>query len=340
MANGFKPIYYEYITQVTNIFNFFLNILYKFNTEHIHINNFIDLHNLIIFLIIFSINNIIFLNRLILILKKIIYHYIKTKTIYLQKLNNIENNLTEINIKILNLYYNISNIDNENYIIPPMHLQNKNITYNDNLYKNYTNLDLYSLNTLDNDSNIDNLISPTISQQPIINLINLDDNYIDYKEVNIGYNNYYKLHCFKTLLSNLPFNLLMYINDLEQIVIKIGNEKSFKYINSKLYKIYNNKNNINKNIKSILCNNNIQELNKKCYSIDCKYYHDYIIGYPDNSHKDRQFSPNPIVYSCNNFRDGSKVKENINNVDWYDAINLYQSSLSNILIGCIHSIKK
>jgi len=104
-----------------------------------------------------------------------------------------------------------------------------------------------------------------------------------------------------------------------------------------LYRTYDIKNKIN-NDRSILCNNNIKSLNKKCQNgIDCKYYHDIILGYEDNYHKDRQFSYNPIIYNCVSFKDGLQVKENIQKINWIDAINLYQSNLSCILIACIHA---
>ena len=148
----------------------------------------------------------------------------------------------------------------------------------------------------------------------------------------------YKLHIYETLESDIPLNLLVYVKKIDQIVIKVGSEHNFKFINSKLYRTYDMKNKIN-NDRSILCNNNIKELNKKCQNgINCKYYHDIILGYEDNYHIDRQFSYNPIIYNCVSFKDGLHAKENIKKINWYDAINLYQSSLSCILIGCLHAI--
>ena len=56
---------------------------------------------------------------------------------------------------------------------------------------------------------------------------------------------------------------------------------------------------------------NIKSLNKKCPNgKDCRYYHDIIIGYEDNSHFNRQFSYNPIIYNCITSKDGFYVKEN------------------------------
>ena len=131
--------------------------------------------------------------------------------------------------------------------------------------------------------------------------------------------------------------MIVYVKEINQIVIKIGNEKKFQYINSKLYKTYNIANKTD-NGRSILCNNNIKKLNKKCLNgINCKYYHDIILGYKDNFHNNRQFSCNPIIYNCVNFKDGEYVKENIKKIDWHDAINLYQSNLSCLLIACMHA---
>jgi len=248
----------------------------------------------------------------------------------------------------LNLVYIATDLDNTHYNLlkkyNDIHLIHENITYkkllentiytkhntnlNSNIIINNINLEL---------SDIDDLMINHIDS------INTNDykyniNKIPYDYVNIGFDNMYKLHIFDTLNCDIPFNLLVYIKSIDQVVIKIGNEHKFKYINSKLYRTYDVKNKIN-NDRSILCNNNIKELNKKCANgRDCKYYHDIILGYNDNYHNNRQFSYNPIIYNCITFKDGFYVKENVKKINWYDAINLYQSNLSCILIGCIHSM--
>lgn len=328
-------------TNLHNLFSFFNNYIININN-----NNFNQINNLIQYILLFCINNIYLLNKLLINLNSIIDTYINNKKKYINKIKDIEQSISNINDNIISSYnkisikkdyslqinlisnhinYNI--INNKNIINPSLNdLNNLNDSHDIN-----NNLELYSL------SNIESLINDNINY---LKYYKKDDNFIDYKHINIGFGNYYKLHCYKYLKKTLPFNLLMHIQELDQVVIKIGDDSNYKYINSKLFKVYTLKNDNLINNKSILCNNNIKELNKKCYIENCKYYHDYIIGYKDNYHKDRQFSSNPIVYNCSNFKDGSKIKDNIKNIEWYDAINLYQSSLSNILIGCIHSLKK
>lgn len=316
---------------LNDIFSFFTIILNNINNNN---NNFIYIHDVITYLLLFCMNNIYLLQKLHKNIQYIIKQYIYNKQKYLNKLKNIEISLNNINIDIIKSYNEISIKKQEELNIS----LKQNIIYihdkiDNNLYNSEknNNLNLYSLN------DIEQLL---ISNSNYLKFYKKDDNFIDYKYINLGYSNYYKINCYKYLKDTLPFNLLMYIQELDQIVIKLGEENNFKYINSKLYKVYNSKNEKTINNKSILCNNNIKDLNKKCYVENCKYYHDYIIGYKDNYHKDRQFSSNPIVYNCIDFKDGSKVKENIKNIEWFDAINIYQASLSTILIGCIHSLKK
>ena len=247
----------------------------------------------------------------------------------------------------LNLIYITTDLDNTHYNLlkkyNDLNLINEHITYkkilenniflksntylNSNIINNNVNLEIVSI-----DSIIDSIINTTDCEYN-----NIYDK-APYEYVNIGFDNMYKLHIYDSLKCNIPFNLLVYIKSIDQVVIKIGNEHKYKYINSKLYRTYDVKNKIN-NDRSILCNNNIKELNKKCINgKDCKYYHDIILGYDDNYHQNRQFSYNPIIYNCISFKDGFYVKENIKKINWYDAINLYQSNLSCILIGCIHSM--
>ena len=146
------------------------------------------------------------------------------------------------------------------------------------------------------------------------------------------------LETYENIRDNIPINKLVFIKNINQVVMKIGTETNYKFINSNLCKVYSNKNNkYCNNTRSIICNNNIKKFNKKCINKDCLYFHDPILGYEDNFHKIRQFSNNPIVYNNILFKSGDLVSDNIKKTDWIDAINLYQSSLSNILIACMHS---
>jgi hypothetical protein len=319
-----------------NLTTLFLTISEILNKLHIH--NFNSLDSIIKYILLICINNIYLLNKIIIQIKSIIYLYILEKKSYISKLKKIEISLNNMNTDVIDMYNKLS--------IKKKYILNINlitdVSYIDLLYNKKDNLEIYEL------IDLDNLINSSIisNKSEHLKLYKKDTNFIDYTNINIGFGNFYKLHCYKYLNNNLPFNLLIYVQELDQIIIKVGNNDNFQYINSKLYKVYNTKNDydiINNNTincKSILCNNNIKSLNKKCYIENCKYYHDYILGYKDNYHKDRQFSSNPIVYNCSNFKDGSKIKNNIKNIEWHNAINLYQSSLSNILIGCIHSIVK
>lgn len=318
-----------------SLYNIFYNIFELIDTFKFNINY----NDTIILILLFCINNIYYLNKIVYLLENINYIYNNYTIIQLNKINKKINTLE---IQILNEYNKLS-IDN-NYKNIYINLIKKN--KKKQILKDYTknNLELYDLNNLEliltenNLNNSDNLFNPEI-----INYKN--NNYNGIQKINIGYNNYYYLHSFKYLNNELPINLLMYIQEIDQIVIKVGYDGKYKYINSRLYSVYNNyqfgnthyrENNLDK-YKSIICNNNIKELNKKCYNTNCKYYHDYIIGYSDNSDNYRVFSSNPIVYNCLNFKDGSAVSTNIKKIKWYDAINVYQSSLSNILIACVHS---
>ena len=282
-----------------------------------------------LFMVIF---NILFLVRKIITFFSILFdNLINYNSKYKKQISNILSELNGNHNEILEKYNSL-------------YLDNKSIKHKD-LFKyhflnNKSNDRLMNSNIVQNNINLNIL---DISSNDILNTINTNlkkINYInseDYNFVNLGYDNFYKLHIFNSLEDNIPFNLLVYVKEINQVVIKIGNDKKFQYINSKLYKTYNAKNEID-NGHSILCNNNIKKINKKCLNgINCKYYHDIILGYKDNAHKSRQFSCNPIIYDCINFKDGSYVKENVKKINWYDAINLYQSNLSCILIACMHS---
>lgn len=333
----------DFTIQLNNIFVIFFNILSSILTTHIPINNHIDCDNsyisLIQLLLLFCINNIYLLQKLLVKIKETLKLIQINKINLVNKITNIEQTLNKNNTEILFLYNSISiknnNRNNLNFIL----LKKINFNFNKQLS---SNLELYSLDNLEN-----NFINDDDSIDPLITYNN--NNFLGYKKVNIGFNNYYNLHSYQYLRSDLPLNLLIYVKELDQVIIKLGINNKFKYINSKLYKVYNTfdnqldhkTNNINNfydyRYNSILCNNNIKELNKKCYTENCKYYHDYILGYTDNYHKTRYFSSNPIVYNCPTFKDGSQIKENKKKIPWYNAINLYQSSLSNLLIACIHA---
>lgn len=313
------------------LYNIFNLLFTKLNTI-LENDKYYNYDYLIKYILIFCINTIFFLNKLLIQINKILQHNIEKNKKLLIKIHNIENSLNTKNIEIMNLYDNIFKNNDKNITIKVL----KKINY-DGDHKNDDNLDLYSL---DNDNCINKLINNNTNLEKcnLLSSYKNDSNYLGYKKINIGFNNFYYLHTFEYIESNLPFNLLLYIKEIDQVLIKIGKNNKFQYINSKLYKTYNFSDYSNENkFHSILCNNNIQKLNKKCFNKQCKYYHDYILGYKDNYHKTRSFTLNPIVYNCISFKDGTKVKENIKKISWYDAINLYQSSLSNILISCIHS---
>ncbi len=299
-----------------------INILFKYIFSYITLQLTLNSSS------IYSINNYInsiltFLNLNVLLLTELIsklHIYSKNQKIQIQKLNILSDKLSNIHLNLLEEYNNISKsiLQEEKTEI----ILDKATKYNLN---SINNLDLYELD------NLDDLLNNNI-------IYSNNDNYIKDDYINIGFNNYYKLSIYKNLNGELPFNTLIYVKELDQIVMKIGEKNNFRFINSKLYKIYNIKN--ENNSKSIICNNNIKDLNKKCNIPNCKFYHDYIIGYKDNADIDRQFSYNPIVYNCLDFKDGSKVKENTKKIKWYDAINLYQANLSCLLIACIHSMQK
>jgi hypothetical protein len=322
--------------QLNNIFVIFFNILSTFLNNRISINNILEYETstiVIKIILLFSINNIYLLNKLIIKIKEVLSITKYRQDYLLNKINNIEKILNNKNTEILDLYNTLS--QKEVITINSIPLLKK-INYN-TTKKIQINLDIYPIDNLEL-----SLIDDNNFIDPLLNY-NKNSNYLGFKNISIGFNNHYNLHCYQYLKPNLPLNLLLYVQEVDQVIIKIGNNKQYKYVNSKLYKVYNtydstsltyfNENKFN----SILCNNNIKELNKKCYSDNCKYYHDYILGYADNIHKTRYYSSNPIVYNCPSFKDGSKIKENVKKIPWYNAINLYQSSLSNLLLGCIHS---
>ena len=82
--------------------------------------------------------------------------------------------------------------------------------------------------------------------------------------INIGFDNYYYLHCVNEIndinKDKIPFNLLIYDKSIDQIVMKVGGLNKYKWINSKLSKVYNfSKSNVD-NSRSIICNNNLRNI--------------------------------------------------------------------------------
>lgn len=319
-----------------NLYNLFKNLISQFyikskntqcsNKQNIYSDS--DVNN--IFVLLFNI--FLLLDSLLQFfyceIEKYNYNNEKNKKNAKLMLNSLNTN----HYNLLKLYHNQYDIKGKYTYLKLLenvsnYKSNTYITSNINFMKD--NIEIYDIEDL--------LNSPTIELNSICN-IEVHKNKIQYEYVDIGFNNMYKLHIYNNLEDNIPFNLLVYVKKIDQVVIKVGNDNNFKFINSKLYRTYDIKNKIN-NDRSILCNNNIKALKKKCQNgSECKYYHDIILGYEDNYHSDRQFSFNPIIYNCVSFKDGPYVKENTKKINWHDAINLYQSNLSCILIACIHSI--
>ncbi len=280
-------------------------------------------------------NFIFFFKKLCNNIHEIVDEFIEYRDNYGVQIDNILNELITLDqstiIKYNELYYK-NNYIKYNDIISSYE---NNVKYNKKI-KNDAHMAIklsYNNIIIHNNIELEDIYTLIIPKEKSINEKNNNYNYVD-----IGYGNKYKLNIYNTIHDNIPLNLLVYIKQLDQIVIKVGNENKYQFINSKLYRVYNPRNKID-NDRSIICNNNIKKYNKKCQNgTRCKYYHDPIIGYEDNYHQTRQFSSNPIIYNCIDFKDGTKVKENVKNIPWPDAVNLYQSSLSVILIACIHSI--
>ena len=294
--------------KINNIFILFFHLIFLFKSLINFFNIFLDIH----------IKNV---------------HKYNLNMIYIEKsLNDTHYNLLK---KYNDLNFNLTNSEHITYgkLIQGSYYNKTNYNMSSYIINNNNNLNIYDIpeiiETITHSTNSNK--SSTYNSQ--------SSHKIPYEYVNIGFNNMYKLHIYESLEDDIPFNLLVFVKKIDQVVMKIGNDHKYKYINSKIYRTYDIKNKIN-NDRSILCNNNIKSLNKKCQNgINCKYYHDIIIGYDDNFHSDRQFSYNPIIYNCITFKDGLYVKENIKKINWIDAINLYQSNLSCILIGCMHSMR-
>ena len=310
IINGFIK-YEKYIDKFNyDDYNFALN-----NNEYEIINNII-LQNFNTY-----INNI---NNYVKILKKKNKKYNKLKLSIIKKIDN----LMIDNIKT-HTYIDSTKIIIENDIVTKIDNIHNIINYkkfNNNFINEHHNIDIIDDNEL-----INNYLYNNENEYEIIKLPKK-------KLINIGYNNYYKLPEYEYLSSNIPLNVIVYINNINSVVIKIGNEEKYKYINAIIGRVPEN-NNCN-NIRSIICNNNIVKYNKKCQNgLDCSYYHDPIIGYSDISHKERQYSHNPLIYNCTNFKDGKYIKDNVKKISWEDGLNLYQSSFACILLGLIHSLE-
>lgn len=153
------------------------------------------------------------------------------------------------------------------------------------------------------------------------------------EEVDIGFGNKYSLHVVRNA-EDAPFDTLVFDKQTKQVIIKLGNNHKSKIVNAKLSNVYKQPED---NSRSIICNNNIKNKKTYCHNRNCKYYHDPYIGYMENMHESRQFANCPVVYNCPDFKSGSCVQKNTKCVDWVDSITLYQSSLCNLLIACIHS---
>lgn len=222
-----------------------------------------------------------------------------------KKYNKNKNILIDKIDKLLVDIHGISNIiDNKVFIIP-----NTSITDIDNYY-NHNQYKLFSNNFINIEDNLD-----LIDYNIFINHKDLQYDTIilpKKQSVNLGFDNFYDLPVYKYLSSNIPLNVIVYIEELKSVIIKIGNNKKYKYINSSISRVSNNDENDNK--RSIICNNNLVKYNKKCINgKDCSYYHDPIIGFADIAHSERQFSHNPLIYNCPNFKDGKYIKDNVKN---------------------------
>ncbi len=179
------------------------------------------------------------------------------------------------------------------------------------------------------------LLSPL--KPKCIHPMQLDDfvSEVSPKMVNIGFDNYYPFDQIESVSIKTPMNTLLYDKQTHHIIIKVGSMNKYKIINTQLCNVYTSKS--TDNSRSIICNNNLVSKGLRCYNSSCKYYHDPYLGYKDNAHPARQYSNCPIVYSKPDFKSGSTISHNAKKVNWPEAITLYQSSLNNILLACIHA---
>jgi len=279
-------------------------------------NNFLKTYNSILDNIIESLKNI----------KKQNKKYTKYKNTIINKFDTLLINIDKLNI----------NIDNSNFIIENETITNINTINNNYEYKIFNTLFLNNNNNLDIIDNND-ILKNFLNN----NIINNDYEQITIPKkqlVNIGFENYYELPVYSYLSINIPLNIIVFIDEIKSVVIKVGNSKKFKYINATIGRVPENVAEKN-NQRSIICNNNLVKYNKKCISgKNCTYYHDPIIGFADIAHYERQYSHNPLIYNCSNFKDGKYIKENVKKINWEEGLNLYQTSFAWMLLGLVHSI--
>lgn len=317
-----------------NILNYYTIIVKLLD----NINFLIDEFNVINYNVIFN-NNYELLSNLFLNLYKNIIFTINNHIKYIRNTNKkYVKNKSNINKDLDNLLFDINSID-EKINTSLFVIKNKDIDYITNI--EYSNIyKKFDISFINDDNNLNILDYSSIGTTHTNNsTYNSNIVYLpDKKLVNIGLDNYYELPVYNTLNDNIPLNIIVYIEDIKTVLIKVGSINNFKYINAVIGKVPNN--NLEKNNqRSIICNNNIQKYNKKCPNgTECTYYHDPIIGYPDIAHYERQYSHNPLIYNCVNFKNGEHIKENCKNVSWEDGLNLYQTSFAWVLLGLIHSL--
>lgn len=262
-------------------------------------------------------------NNIVKTIKKQNKKYTKYKNNFIKQFDDLLIDIDKIH----------TNIDNSNIII-----KNNTITEIDNLYNNYQ-YKIFNTTFLNDSDNLD-----IIDDKTIITSINKKKEYdtiiLPKKQlVNIGYDNYYELPVFNYLSNSIPLNTIVYVEEIKSVIIKVGNQNKFKYINATIGRVPENTIDKN-NQRSIICNNNIIKYNKKCINgHKCTYYHDPIIGFSDIAHYERQYSHNPLIYNCSNFKDGKYIKENVKKINWEEGLNLYQTSFAWVLLGLIHSLE-
>ena len=172
--------------QLNNIFVIFFNILSTFLNNTISINNTLEYETstiVIKIILLFSINNIYLLNKLIVKIKEVMTITKYRRDYLLNKINNIEKILNNKNTEILDLYNTLSQKEVITMNSIPLL---KKINYNTSK-KIQKNLDIYPIDNLDL-SFIDdnNLIDPLLNY-------NKDSNYIGFQKISIGFNNHYNL---------------------------------------------------------------------------------------------------------------------------------------------------
>lgn len=275
------------------------------NNYEIYVNKIICIYEILIYKLTSNLINI----------KHNILKYTEHKNTIIDKLNILLIDIENLNKDICKSKLIIENKDIKDiYEIDYQYIYQK---FNNNFILDDNNLNILDINSIIHQKHNNNT-----------------DNNLEL--VDLGLNNYYNLDTYESI-NNIPFNKIVYIRNIKSVVIKVGNDKKYQYINAIIGKVPENSD--KDNTRSIICNNNIKKYNKKCNNgINCNYYHDPIIGFPDIAHYVRQYSYNPLIYNCPNFKNGEKIKENCKNLKWEEGLNLYQSSLACILLGMIHSI--